>query len=122
MLTTSLAAIKSPPPSIPPQATHHVRLCQILNATEPLNGCVLRVTSESTRGVYCAEQVSGKHWQVIAIILADKPRRYHSSLQSSQPEKLVLLECDSDPEARWTIELDRLEAHFNEGRIQEVKS
>lgn len=120
MLTTTLAENR-PPAS----ETHHVRLCQLIEAKagQDVYGCILRVTSESTHGVYSAEPVSGKRWQVIAIILADKPRRYHSSLQSSQQdrfEKLVLLECESDPEARWTIELDRLETHFDEGRIQEV--
>ncbi len=120
MLNTSLAE-RSPQTHLPSaHVTHHVRLCQIIEATRETYGCVLRTSPESGRDIYTAERIDGQQWRVVAIILADQPRRYHSSLQSSQPEKLVLLECLNDPTAHWTIELDRLESHFDDGRLQEV--
>lgn len=122
MLTTSLA--ESQPTNQP-----HIRLCQLVEATRALHGCVLRITRNSFAtyqpGFYAAELVSGKavngqskQWQVIAIILADrKVRPAHEQLA---PEQLVILECTTDKNARWIIDLDRLENYFIENRVQEV--
>lgn len=111
MHTTFLANLAEPT-----RETYHVRLCQIIEAIQPTHGCILRVSTESVRGVYSAEQVNGKRWQVVAIVLADR----HRINSRNEREKLVLLECPTDPDARWTIELDRLENYFAENRIQEV--